>query len=71
MAEEAEEDASLLFPASAAALRAEADPTAVAGFAASGAAEGVVDAGEAAFSVPVPALFPASDEAGALMSLSR
>ena len=66
-----EEDAWPPFPASAAAFSAEADPTAGAGRTASGALEGVVGALEAAFSAPVPALFSASDEAGALMPLSR
>lgn len=73
--EGAEEGASLLFPASAA-FPAEAGSTAGAGLADFGAAVEEVfpaaeDFGEPVFSAPVPALFPASDGAGALMSLSR
>ena len=74
-AEGAEEGASLLFPASAA-FPVEAGSTAGAGLADSGAAVEEVfpaaeDFGAPVFSAPVPALFPASDGAGALMSLSR
>ena len=73
--EGAEEGASLLFPASAA-FSAEAGSTAGAGLADFGAAVEEVfpaaeDFGTPAFSAPVPALFPASDGTGALMSLSR